>query len=162
MTSRRPHPSRSSRTIWRLLEDAGSHEFNGQSGCCRCCCWAADSGPDCHPAAVTWPVTETALFPRPRQARKCGPRLKRKISAESKGCWWSTFGADKVSDVPKFSQALYLFPPPFFAPSTNWNSCSPLQSYKKILQKDILLKKKNTLWTNRVQITAYCKNNTFV
>lgn len=111
--------------------------------CCRCCCWAADSGPDCHPAAVTWPVTETALFPRPRQARKCGPRLKRKISAESKGCWWSTFrGRQKVSDVRKFSQALYLFPPRFFAPSTNWNSCSPSQSYKKILQKDILLKKK--------------------
>lgn len=73
-----PPSSCSSLTIWRLLEDIPSHEFNGHTGCCCC---MADSGPHRHPAAVTWnsPITGTALFPRLRLLD-----LKRNVVLHSK------------------------------------------------------------------------------
>lgn len=72
-------PTRSSRTIWRLLEDARSHEFNGQSGRL----WPAPTPRSCHLARHRDDTVPTAWA----GLDVWGRGFERKNWAESKGCW---------------------------------------------------------------------------
>lgn len=145
MTSRRHHPSRSSRTIWRLLEDAGSHEFNGQSGCRSLLpllllsgwLWAGLSPRSCHLAR-----NRDGTVPTAAAGKEMWAAAQEKDLGWVKGVLMKHFrGRQKVSDVPKFSQALYLFPP-LFCPIHKLEQLQPFTALQKDLTKRHPLKKK--------------------
>lgn len=156
---RHPSPgSRSSLTIWRLLEDARSHEFNGQA---RLLLVAAR--PTLAGAVILQlspgPITGTALFPRLDRFEN----VRRRSELRQRSRWGSAYGLTKKKSQTHKSLAKHfiysLFP---------HVSCKleQLQPFTVLIPYERSYKKTSLEYLPHGQIeckfAAYCKNNTFV
>lgn len=131
---RHPSPgSRSSMTIWRLLEDARSHEFNGQARLPL-----ADIQPTLAGAVTLQlspgPITGTALFPRLDRLENVGQRSE----LRQRSCWWSAYGLKKKSQTHKSLAKHFIYSLfPHVMQIGTAAALHSLNTLQKILQKDM-------------------------